>query len=494
MQNDQSNLTLYKALFICFVIVFAITIYRALILWTLPSQLSLHFDEAQYWLWSQHLDWGYYSKPPMLAGIIAVFSDFFGDSTFSLRLPGLLFYPITCFILFFFTLKLFNNSAVALLASIIFITMPGISLSSMLITTDVILFVFWSISCYCLYLAVITNKTIFWLWLGLFAGLGLLTKYSMGIFAVCTALLLISQKQYRFYFTQPGPWLGATISLIIFSPNLIWNILNGWPSLRHTAELSSAGIEGLHFTTVLQFIGEQFGVFGLVSFAIYLVWLASIIKNKGNNDNKKLFLFYMSAPFLFIICLQALQGRAYANWAAPTYAMASIALADWLNGKKKFIAILIISNILVMLLIYHGDYLYDQLKPNASQGPDPMKTIRGWSLFSEQLQNQLKLNPSAAILVDDRETAAQTFYQLRARQPKIYYWNPDNSNNNHYEMNYSLEKVQTGPLLIVLKHPIKDEMLTGFNQITELTQFERQGKYKPIRRYFLYHADNFIGY
>ena len=32
--------------------------------------LDLSEDEAHYWLWSEHLDYGYYSKPPGIAWVI----------------------------------------------------------------------------------------------------------------------------------------------------------------------------------------------------------------------------------------------------------------------------------------------------------------------------------------------------------------------------------------------------------------------------------------
>ena len=34
------------------------------------SPLELGVDEAQYWLWGTTLDWGYFTKPPMIAWII----------------------------------------------------------------------------------------------------------------------------------------------------------------------------------------------------------------------------------------------------------------------------------------------------------------------------------------------------------------------------------------------------------------------------------------
>ena len=49
-------------------IILTITLWRIVLLRF--DTTDLFVDEAQYWLWSQHLDFGYYSKPPMIAWVI----------------------------------------------------------------------------------------------------------------------------------------------------------------------------------------------------------------------------------------------------------------------------------------------------------------------------------------------------------------------------------------------------------------------------------------
>ena len=56
------------------------------------TSFNLFGDEAQYWLWSKELDFGYYSKPPLLAWFLFGHTAFFGDSFFSLKMFPLLVY------------------------------------------------------------------------------------------------------------------------------------------------------------------------------------------------------------------------------------------------------------------------------------------------------------------------------------------------------------------------------------------------------------------
>ena len=44
------------------------------------TEFDLFGDEAQYWIWSQNPYFGYYSKPPLLAWLIALVCFFFGNN------------------------------------------------------------------------------------------------------------------------------------------------------------------------------------------------------------------------------------------------------------------------------------------------------------------------------------------------------------------------------------------------------------------------------
>ena len=50
------------------------------------SPVALYADETQYWIWSREFDWGYFSKPPMIAWLIAASTTLLGDSDFAVRL------------------------------------------------------------------------------------------------------------------------------------------------------------------------------------------------------------------------------------------------------------------------------------------------------------------------------------------------------------------------------------------------------------------------
>ena len=110
------------------------------------TNFDLFGDEAQYWKWSQSLDFGYYSKPPFVAWIISFFTFFLGDTFIVIKIIPITFYIISGYVVYLLSLELFNNKSQAVLTAASFYLMPAVSFSSFLLSTDVFLVFFWSIS------------------------------------------------------------------------------------------------------------------------------------------------------------------------------------------------------------------------------------------------------------------------------------------------------------------------------------------------------------
>ena len=107
------------------------------------TNFSLYGDEAQYWLWSQNLDLGYFSKPPLLAWFLSGYVDLFGDSFFSLKMFPLLIYFLIFFAVYKLCLQLCFSKKNSVICSFSFLLIPAASVSSFLISTDLLLLLFW---------------------------------------------------------------------------------------------------------------------------------------------------------------------------------------------------------------------------------------------------------------------------------------------------------------------------------------------------------------
>src|SRR5262245_25215189 len=142
------------------------------------SNAELYFDEAQYWAWAQQPDFGYFSKPPLLAWIIAASTALFGDSPFAVRLPSPLMHCATSFVIYALATRVYGPR-VGFWAGLLYAIMPGTSISSILMSTDVPLLLFWSIALLALAHHVDKPSLGAGLLMGLAVGLGLNAKYAM---------------------------------------------------------------------------------------------------------------------------------------------------------------------------------------------------------------------------------------------------------------------------------------------------------------------------
>src|SRR5690349_13384350 len=124
-------------------LVVGLTAARLVALFATP--LDLYPDEAQYWLWSRTLDFGYYSKPPMIAWAIWATTHIGGDSEPWVRLSADLFQAGATFVVFLIGRRLYGASA-GLAAAALYGLMPGVQLSALVAATDAPLLFFLSLT------------------------------------------------------------------------------------------------------------------------------------------------------------------------------------------------------------------------------------------------------------------------------------------------------------------------------------------------------------
>ena len=152
------------------------------------NRTDLFFDEAQYWTWSLEPAFGYYSKPPLIAWAIALSTSVCGTSEFCIRLPSPLIHTATAATIFALGARLYSPRT-GFLAALAFATLPGISLSAGIISTDVPLLLAWALAL-AGFAALIDDRAAWWpaLLLGFALGLGLNAKYAMAYFVLCAGI------------------------------------------------------------------------------------------------------------------------------------------------------------------------------------------------------------------------------------------------------------------------------------------------------------------
>lgn len=301
----------------------------------LVSPLDLGPDEAQYWRWGQSFDWGYYSKPPLIAWLIGTVTRIFGDSAWAVRLPAAFLHTLIALFVFAAARRIADARA-GFYAVLIYILMPGVTLSSGLMTTDSVLFVFWALALLLLWKMRAGRGS--WqtaLGLGLTIGAGFLAKYAMVYFCLGLCLALFIDKPTRAAFSWQKAAFAALGALTILAPHILWNINNDLQTLSHTADNANWSGDLFHPENAIKFLVDQMGVFGPVSFLTLLGGIALTFTTRhGRTDRVGRWLLCFVCPALLVILVQAVTSRAHANWAATAYVAGSILVARWMAQEQ----------------------------------------------------------------------------------------------------------------------------------------------------------------
>ncbi|MBI3815882.1 MAG: glycosyltransferase family 39 protein [Nitrospinae bacterium] len=262
---------------------------------TISSNLTIHPDEADHWVWSQHLSWGYFEHPPMIAFVIRLFTEVFGDTWYAIELCSQSLSLITIIFLFLLSKELFGWEA-ALLSVIILESIPMFFIGSTILTIDSALIAFWMMTAYLFCRGIKEEKKGFFLLSGVTFGLGLMSKYTMILLPAAIFLYLIFSPAHRNFLKRKEPYLSFIIGLIIFSPVILWNVQHGWLSFKYQISKGLTGGEkgGQFFF----FIGSQFVILGPTLFLFFLYSLYRGFRNY--RDHNILYLTVLSAfPFFF---------------------------------------------------------------------------------------------------------------------------------------------------------------------------------------------------
>src|SRR6185436_11494522 len=272
-----------------------------------------YFRDGLYYLaCSEHLAFGYVDQPPLIA-LLA----WFARHTLGTSLPALIFWPALAgaariVLTAAFARELGAGRFGTVLAAALAAT-PGVwwvidhqfamnSLEPLL----------WGGLAYIVLRLINTANPKLWLAFGAIAGVGLLNKYSIVFFAAALLAGLLLTRQRRLLFT---PWIlvGGAIALLIFSPNLIWNIQHHWPFLELMRNIRATGKDVI--LSPGMYLVQQVLMLNPVSFPF---WFGGLLFYFFSRDAKN----YRNFGWTFVITILVFMithGKDY--YSAPAYVM-----------------------------------------------------------------------------------------------------------------------------------------------------------------------------
>jgi 4-amino-4-deoxy-L-arabinose transferase-like glycosyltransferase len=417
------NLSALMIIVLIFILKYLISLYL------FSTKFSLYVDEAQYWLWSQNLEWGYYSKPPLIALVIRCFTHLFGNGEIVLKIIPNLCVAISSWFIFKLATDLFSPR-IGIISILIFLTMPIVIFGSFFVTTDPLLILCWSTALYLLNCALVKNTTLYWILFGLISGLGFLAKYAFIYFYLCLFCYLFFFDKAKIKQIKIGFLCSILITLALLTPNIYWNISNGMMTFNHIAQ-DNIKLQHQVYNPlkILSFILEQAAIMGIFNF---IAILTPFFKKTHLDKKKQQLLYSFSLPIFVILASQAFFNRSNANWTAPAFVSISILTAYYIknfNFTKLYKASLSLGITCTLGLIVLSTDRAMQWKNN------PFNRIYGWRQVASLISKD-HCDVDHILLFDNRTLAAEFLYYLRDCHPNAQYYSPSTKPTNYYHYKY----------------------------------------------------------
>jgi hypothetical protein len=443
-------------------LVAAITAAR--LIWLAVQSAGLYPDEAQYWFWAQHPAFGYYSKPPLVAWLIALTTAGFGDSEFAVRLAAPLLHAGAAGMVYAIAARLYDRRT-GFWSALAYLTLPGVSLSAFIISTDAVLLPCWAAALYAFIRAREPGGGRWWPIAGIAAGAGLLAKYAMAYWFISALLYVVFVPGERRHLRPL--YIATAIAVAIYLPNLWWNWSHGFVSYLHVRDNAALSTQVLHPTAFLEFLGSQFGVAGPVFFAILILIVArpAILR-----EPRARLLAVFALPTLVLMMAISLLSRAEPNWAAPAYVSAVVLVVAWALGRgwRRWVISGVALNLAAAIVLFG---MRDGLAAIGVALPakyDPLHRLRGWRELGQRVGVLLAEHPDLTLLADDRELLAALIYYVRPHPFGAVEWNPIPGITDQWRLVNNIGTHRGEDFLAVTVHGLVDEMRPDFTELREI--------------------------
>ncbi|MCE9562303.1 MAG: glycosyltransferase family 39 protein [Planctomycetes bacterium] len=285
-------------------------------------------DELYYWCWSRDLQLSYYDHPPMVAYMIRVATELFGDSILAIRLPAVVSSLVVVLVIGWL-------SRPRDLLPLVFLS-PMLTFTAVMVTPDTPMLMFWA-----LYLAWLTemhrrlaseSAPGLWWWAlgGAILGCGVLGKYTTGLAVIAGFVSFVIAGQPRRWLV--GYTLQGVVAFLVASPILIYNIPRDFVPLRYQwGHSMSSPDPGLKMFA--EFVGGQMLLLGTVPFGVF-VWALRNRRELLADPRLRPALCLFVIPFAFFM-FKATRGHLEGNWAFPCYLACWPLAAVWYSRVRE---------------------------------------------------------------------------------------------------------------------------------------------------------------
>lgn len=349
--------------------------------------MPLSNDEVYYHTYALYPALSHFDHPPMVGWIIQLFTfNMAWHNDFFMRLGAIFFSVVNSLIVFQFVGRISSQKAAVVAVILYNASFYNSVVSGFFIMPDSGLMTFWLLSLSLFYRSldaeIITNKERKWMLLaGAMVGLGMLSKYQ-AVFLWFSAFLFIV-KYRKGWLKEKTFYISGLITLLIFSPVIVWNIQNGFISFAfqgQRANFSQLGFNYFYFTR------EFFGQILYTNAAVYslIIWsLIYYIKNASSRTHSERFLLFFGLPTILVFLFISIFKSTLPHWSGPGFStlilFTSIMIVNENKCKIRFFrrSIALSASFYVMAVVVILLQLGCNIIPLGYHN-DPTSDITGW--------------------------------------------------------------------------------------------------------------------
>jgi len=355
--------------------------------------LNLLPEEAYYWSYAQHLDIGYLDHPPMVAWLIYISESVLGRSEFAVRLPAFLGWLLFAYFIHRFTTRSVGETS-GKTVLLLLAALPIYMTIGFIMTPDAPFYVFWAGCLYFLYRAIVDERRAAWYGAGICLGLGLLSKYTMGLILPATFIALLVDKRARRWFRRPEPYLAMIIGFILFSPVLYWNSHHDWMSFAFQGTRRWSGGSSFYLHVLIGSILILITPLGLYEAIKVLQEFWKKRRETHREDIEKyrkyLFMTVFALVPLSVFVVHSLRGQPKLNWTGPVWLAILPLIAARISrvgkqGHSSRLAKRWTVTVLVLLLFYAFGFSYLVTGMPGTTQKSGMKLPIAWKAYGNRL-------------------------------------------------------------------------------------------------------------
>lgn len=228
--------------------------------------LGFHTDELYYIDSGRHPAFGYVDFPPIVPLLAHLETGLLGVTPWDLRLLPTLLGALMVVLSGAYVRRLGGSLRLQALALLVAVTAPYFLGANWVYQTVTFDEATWMVALYWFLCLVIDGRPRYWILLGITLGIGLEVKYTILGLIAAIGVAVMATPALRAQLRTRYPWIAAGIALLIWAPNIAWQIAGGFPTLVYITNHSGGGpVDNFILIAVYLFFLIPLWVAGLVS-------------------------------------------------------------------------------------------------------------------------------------------------------------------------------------------------------------------------------------